>query len=1271
MARSSSTTPFLIAALAVLAALGYGGYGLTKMKIESDVSKLWIPAGSRVDNEQQFLARHIPAGKATDQQFVTVVPARAVAGGGKGYELDPSGNALMVAALTAMEDASKRVVATVVEVGGRTYGYQDVCSAFGTAYAYPCARYSPLDCFKEGAFDCPIDPAKPNGGGGAMAHGVCGHYALARASFKTMTDAQARAALSGTCRLFDGGRAGLPSVQKQYVVGGAKPRAEPSGQCACADGRGGSDCGRKLDGVCHCNPSGALFDMGKCTTGLMAASSMGSGLISANDTATLLQIVGAGGAGAAATDPVARAIVFRAVGIATMSGACTAGGGACASDAECGGAGTHGACAGAAPYESAAALETVWKTIAPEALRQRLASPSADARVQFTSYAGGVGRHDVTLAQAAEILAKWKVAMVANVQRVDDAAFKADSYQETGFGESAHGSAWGLPYPEAGKDTRYLVNSFSSDSFSEILEDSVAVSPWLVAAGYGLLVVYAALVFFRWRGAAAATASRSCAVALCVVLVAAGVAGGMGISAWLGVPFNATSTHVLPFLLLGLGCDDLFVIACNSPTPSDDARRGRPVLRSAGAAARRSLRAVGGSVTLTTLVNVGAFLMGRLTPLPVVVAFSTQAAIGVMSVFAVNVAVVPIVLGLDYRRAARGRLCCYPLCCLRAGAPLDGEGADDDDVETGGITTSDAVQGAAVDANESAVPWGARCGSSATRVSVGEDRRAAAAAKGSAKRGNDVGGDGKGCVAGWLLPRLLLPVLRSRGGLALVLLLFAGLLGAAGYGSARVVKGLGMQDVVPGGRQEHTFVQTRFTEFPMYPIDVTLRAFDYRPRANQKLLLDVATAVTDTPLVRPDFFWYHALVDWARPAAGPYGNAKCGAAHPLTGGRCGAAYGCETRFDGDGPFLAEADFYRCFQTWLNVDATSALATSNAPLVDPWAPAGSRALAFADAAQTTLAVGSIPLTAEGLTGYAKFTELITTVRAALARAAGGTAAAGAFPSGVPFTYWEQYVSLDKHVVTTVGLALGIAFAVAVALIFAFGVRAGHRDNSLARVAGAALWGGLLMAAVVAMIVFELYGFLGLLDIKLSAIPAISIVMAVGVGVEFTAHLVLAFVAAPRNASRGDRVAAALDQMFAATWHGFVSTLLGVLMLAFSGIDFIFRYFFLVYLLVAGLGALNGMLLLPALLAVAGPPGLGRDGDGKGHEEDGGGHGNGEEAGVGGGVVEMTTAMQGAPPAAVEDEDEDGGDSLVATAAAVVAVEGAPKTPAGPPPPLAQV
>lgn len=236
-----------------------------------------------------------------------------------------------------------------------------------------------------------------------------------------------------------------------------------------------------------------------------------------------------------------------------------------------------------------------------------------------------------------------------------------------------------------------------------------------------------------------------------------------------------------------------------------------------------------------------------------------------------------------------------------------------------------------------------------------------------------------------------------------------------------------------------------------------------------------------------------------------------------------------------------------------------------------------------------------------------------------------------------------MGLDQHLLTNVGLALGVAFAVAVLLLLATGLRLGQVSACAAL--GTALWGGFLMALVIAMIVWEVYGFLGLFGVKLSAIPAISIIMAVGVGVEFTAHLVLAFVEA--RGARAARVAAALDKMYAATWHGCVSTLLGVLMLAFSGIDFIFRYFFLVYLLVVGLGALNGMLLLPALLAIAGPPGLMNDDE----------HGEEEQNGGGGGVEMTATAT-----AAVESS---GG------AAAVVAPVGGPRTPAGPPPPLAQV
>ena len=76
-------------------------------------------------------------------------------------------------------------------------------------------------------------------------------------------------------------------------------------------------------------------------------------------------------------------------------------------------------------------------------------------------------------------------------------------------------------------------------------------------------------------------------------------------------------------------------------------------------------------------------------------------------------------------------------------------------------------------------------------------------------------------------------------------------------------------------------------------------------------------------------------------------------------------------------------------------------------------------------------------------------------------------------------------------------------------------------------------------------------------------------------DFTAHIILAFILA-----EGDRN----DRMEMAT------TFLGIVMLAFSNFQFIVKYYLLVYLLIVVLGAIDGLIFLPALLAVCGPPSI---------------------------------------------------------------------------------
>ncbi|KAI8509049.1 Protein patched 1 [Branchiostoma belcheri] len=84
--------------------------------------------------------------------------------------------------------------------------------------------------------------------------------------------------------------------------------------------------------------------------------------------------------------------------------------------------------------------------------------------------------------------------------------------------------------------------------------------------------------------------------------------------------------------------------------------------------------------------------------------------------------------------------------------------------------------------------------------------------------------------------------------------------------------------------------------------------------------------------------------------------------------------------------------------------------------------------------------------------------------------------------------------------------------------------------------------------------ELFGVMGLLGIKLSAIPAVIIIASVGIGVEFTVHISfvsICYIIGDRN----ERMVSALEHMMSPVIDGAISTLLGVVMLAGSEFEFI--------------------------------------------------------------------------------------------------------------------
>lgn len=145
------------------------------------------------------------------------------------------------------------------------------------------------------------------------------------------------------------------------------------------------------------------------------------------------------------------------------------------------------------------------------------------------------------------------------------------------------------------------------------------------------------------------------------------------------------------------------------------------------------------------------------------------------------------------------------------------------------------------------------------------------------------------------------------------------------------------------------------------------------------------------------------------------------------------------------------------------------------------------------------------------------------------------------SGIAFTFWEQYLDLNKNLVIAIGIIALAVFCVISIILF----------NP---------WAAGCIMIILIMMTVELAGFLGWCGIKLNPVSAVSLICAVGIGVEFTAHVVLAFLTS--LGTRDDRMAACINRVFVPVIHGALSTLLGIIMLGFSEFEFVFKYFFVI-------------------------------------------------------------------------------------------------------------
>uniref|UniRef100_A0A7N8XZZ5 Patched 1 n=1 Tax=Mastacembelus armatus TaxID=205130 RepID=A0A7N8XZZ5_9TELE len=765
--------------------------------------------------------------------------------------------------------------------------------------------------------------------------------------------------------------------------------------------------------------------------------------------------------------------------------------------------------------------------------------------------------------------------------------------------------AWQRRYSEAvlqsvTVNSSQKVLSFTTTTLEDILKSFSDISVIRVASGYLLMLAYACLTMLRWD-----CAKSQGAVGLAgVLLVTLSVAAGLGLCSLLGISFNAATTQVLPFLALGVGVDDVFLLAHafsetgqNKRIPFED-RTGE------------CLKRTGASVALTSISNVTAFFMAALIPIPALRAFSLQAAVVVVFNFAMVLLIFPAILSMDlYRREDRrfDIFCCFYSPCanrviqIEPQAYLDGiDGSRYSPppsyrtspppsyctshcfAQQTQITMQSTVQlRTEYDPRTQAFYTTAEPRSQISTSSVSSVPPGDAASSTGQSPENSSTRDllshfgeaslGLRCLeppcTRWTLasfaekhyaPFLLQPTTKL-----VVIVLFLCLLGVSLYGTTQVRDGLELTDIVPRETSEYDFIGAQFKFFSFYNMYVVTQRADYAQ--NQPLLHQLHQRFHTVRYVLKEDngqlprMWLQYFRDWLQGLQQAFdkdweagritlNNYKNGSDDSVLAYKLLVQTGRRDKpinfnqltrqrlVDADG-IINPGAFYIYLTAWVSNDPV-AYAASQAnirPHPPEWLHDRTDSMPetrLSIPAAEPIEYAQFPFYLNGLRETPQFVEAIESVRAICSNYS--RQGLPSYPNGYPFLFWEQYVTLRHWLLLSISVVLACTFLVCALFLL----------NP---------WTAGIIVLVLSLMTVELFGFMGLMGIKLSAVPVVILIASVGIGVEFTVHVALAFLTAIGD--RHKRAVLALEHMFAPVLDGAFSTLLGVLMLAGSEFDFI--------------------------------------------------------------------------------------------------------------------
>jgi predicted RND superfamily exporter protein len=261
----------------------------------------------------------------------------------------------------------------------------------------------------------------------------------------------------------------------------------------------------------------------------------------------------------------------------------------------------------------------------------------------FASLLGGVERNSsghIVAARTSQMI--WSITVPDDVEIVNnqgsglelDLADRTSLEWEEAFVQTVLGSS------SAG----FLMIPNAAKSFGDVSSGAIFFDTWLMGAGYAIMFTYTILVLGKLNS-----------LEVRLYLSIAGITGifmglaiAMGLSSLLGFPY--TPMHgMLPFLCLGIGIDDMFVIVqCWGNLRVDPATS---ITEKMGLA----LQHAGVSITVTSLTDIFAFGVGAISTMPGLQSFCVSTAFGLAAIFLLQISWFVAWMSLDEARVAAGR----------------------------------------------------------------------------------------------------------------------------------------------------------------------------------------------------------------------------------------------------------------------------------------------------------------------------------------------------------------------------------------------------------------------------------------------------------------------------------------------------------------------------------------------------------------------------------------------------------------------------------------